>query len=192
MRLFIGVELDDRMRAAAADVAERLRQHLQRAVPELAARWIAPDNLHITLWFIGEVADAQGDAIAAVLKHTPFSIPQFDLGLAGCGAFPPSGPPRVFWIGVNRGGREMADLYREIGDRLTPLGYEPERRAYTAHLTIGRVKDPGRGGSKAIRETLARLPADCGTCRISGVTMFRSRLSPRGAAYEPLLRVPLS
>jgi RNA 2',3'-cyclic 3'-phosphodiesterase len=192
MRLFIGVELDDRVKAAAADVAERLRQHLQRAVPELVARWIAPENLHITLWFIGEVADAHGDAIADVLKQSPFSIPPFDLGLAGCGAFPPSGPPRVFWIGVNRGAREMADLYRETGDRLAPLGYAPERRAYAAHLTIARVKDPGRGASKAVRATLAQLPAECGTCRISSVTLFRSRLSPRGAAYEPLLRVPLS
>jgi 2'-5' RNA ligase len=192
MRLFIGVELDDRVKAAAADVAERLRQHLLRAVPGLVARWIAPENLHITLWFIGEVGDAQGDALANALKHPPSAMPTFDLGLAGCGAFPPSGPPRVFWIGVNRGAREMADLYREIGDRLAPLGYAPESRGYTAHLTIARVKDPGGGTSKAIRETLAQLPSECGTCRISGLTLFRSRLSPRGAAYEPLLRVPLS
>jgi RNA 2',3'-cyclic 3'-phosphodiesterase len=192
MRLFIGVELDDRTKAAAADVAERLRQRLQRRVPELTARWIAPENLHITVWFIGEVDDKRADAIRAVLIRSAFDTPAFDLALAGCGAFPPSGAPRVFWVGVHRGGPDMGRLYVQVADRLAPLGYEPERRAYTAHLTIARVKDPGRGTAKTIRGILEDVPADCGVCRISAVTLFRSRLSPRGAAYEPLLRVPLS
>ena len=86
----------------------------------------------------------------------------------------------------------MAALYQEIAVRLAPLGFVPERRAYTAHLTISRVKEAGRGSSRILREQLADIPADCGTCRIAAVTLFRSRLSPRGAAYEPLLRVPLS
>jgi len=191
MRLFVGVDLDVRMKAAAGDVAGRLRQRLLRAAPGLVARWVPVDNLHITLWFIGEVPDERAAAIADVLQ-APFDTPAFDLRAAGCGAFPPSGPPRVFWIGIAAGQASMQALYREVGARLAPLGFEPERRAYTAHLTIARVKDPGRGTTKAIRESLAALPADCGECRVEAVTLFRSRLSPRGAAYEPLLRVPLS
>ena len=191
MRLFIGVELDQRAKAAAADVAERLRQRVQRSVPALVARWVATENLHITIWFIGEVADERAVAIADVVGR-PFHIPAFDLALAGCGAFPPSGPPRVFWIGVADGQAAMQALYSEVGRRLVPLGFEPEQRGYTAHLTIARVKDAGRGTSRAIRDVLAELPSDCGVCPIQAVTLFRSRLSPRGAAYEPLLRVPLS
>jgi RNA 2',3'-cyclic 3'-phosphodiesterase len=191
VRLFIGVELDDRTRAAAGDVAERLRQRLQRSAPDLHARWISTDNLHITIWFIGEVDENRAAAISEALKP-PFETAAFDLALAGCGAFPPSGPPRVFWIGVHDGQAQMADLYRTIGDRLAPVGFLPETREYTAHLTIARVKDAGRGTSRVIRQTLAELAADCGVCRISRVTLFRSRLSPRGANYEPVLRVPLS
>lgn len=192
MRLFTGVELDDRMKAAAADVAERARQRLQRVAPGLDARWVPNENLHITLWFIGEVADERGQGVIEALKASAFVTSAFDLSLAGCGAFPPSGPPRVFWIGVRQGGVEMASVHREVGDRLAPLGFLPERRAYTAHLTIARIKDPGRGTAKAIRDTLAALPSDCGTMGIAVVTLFRSRLSPRGATYEPVLRVPLS
>jgi RNA 2',3'-cyclic 3'-phosphodiesterase len=191
MRLFIGVELDDRVKAAAGDVAERLRQRLQRAAPALVARWVATENLHITIWFIGEVGDERAAAIADVLRH-PFETHAFDLALAGCGAFPPAGPPRVFWIGVGGGQAAMQSLYGEVGHRLAPLGFEPERRAYTAHLTVARVKDPGRGTSRVVRDTLAELPASCGSSPIQAVTLFRSRLSPRGAAYEPLVRVPLS
>ena len=191
MRLFIGIELDDRVKDAAGDVAERLRQRVQRAAPALVARWVATDNLHITIWFIGEVRDDRAAAITDVLRE-PFKTSGFDITLGGCGAFPPSGPPRVFWIGVRDGGPSTQSLYAEVGERLAPLGFEPERRAYAAHLTIARVKDPGRGTSRVVKDILANLPADCGTSPIQAVTLFRSRLSPRGAAYEPLLRVPLS
>ena len=191
MRLFIGVELDHRVKAAASDVAERLRQRLQRAAPAVVVRWVPTENLHITIWFIGDVPDERAAAIADVLRD-PFRTCGFDLAVARCGAFPPSGPPRVFWIGVGTGQSAMQSLYHEVGERLAPLDFEPERRVYTAHLTIARVKDPGRGTSKVIRETLVGLPADCGACPIHAVTLFRSRLSPRGAAYEPLLRVPLA
>jgi 2'-5' RNA ligase len=191
MRLFIGVELDDRVKAAAAEVAERLRQRLTRRV-RLRARWIEPENLHITVWFIGELPDARVDQIAAALQTPKFTIPAFDLSLGGCGAFPPSGQPRVFWIAVRRGAEELATLYGDIGERLKPLGFLPERRDYTAHLTIARVKEAGAGSSRGVRSILEELPADCGISRVAALTLFRSRLSPRGAAYEPQLRVPLS
>ena len=115
MRVFIGVELDDRVKAAAADVAERLRQRLNRSVPDFRARWIEPANLHVTLWFIGEVPEASLDRIIAALQSPAFPSPAFPLSLAGCGAFPPSGQARVLWIGVHQGLPEMRSLYREIG-----------------------------------------------------------------------------
>src|SRR5688500_7800482 len=105
--MLIGVELDDRIQAAAADVGERRRQHLNRRVPDLPARWLQPANLHITLWFIGEVPEASLDRIIAALQSPAFPGPAFPLSLAGCGAFPPSGQARVLWIGVHQGLPEM-------------------------------------------------------------------------------------
>ena len=192
MRLFIGVELDPDVKAAAGDVANRLRRDLARKVPALHARWVDVANLHITLWFIGEVQEARAAEIREALAASAFPVAPFDLAIAGCGAFPPSGAPRVFWIGVDRGGAGMTALHADAGRRLAPLGFEPERRPYTAHLTIARVKDPGRGTSRAVRQILSSRPVDCGVSRVSAVTLFRSHLSPRGATYEPLLRVPLS
>lgn len=190
MRLFLGVEIDDTVKAAAVDAAERLRQRLQRAAPALRARWVPSEHLHITIWFIGEVTDERRQAIEDALR-TPFETPVFDLQIGGAGLFPPSGRPRVFWLGLRQGSAAFSELHREVGERLTPLGFEPERRSYTAHLTLARVKDATGTSSRAIAGVVAGLPAECGVSRVSALTLFRSRLSPRGAAYEPLLRVPL-
>ena len=188
MRLFIGVELDEQVRDRAAAIAESLRIQLGRRIN---ARWIPAANLHITLWFIGEVADDRADELLDALRP-PFVEPSFDIHVAGLGAFPASGAPRVIWLGVQSGGDRLVRLHAELADRLQPLGIEPERRAYSAHLTIARVKDVS--GSKRdvqLRAAFPALAAVAGQCRVAAVTVFRSRLSPKGAAYEPLLRVPL-
>ena len=186
MRLFIGVELDEKVKARSAAIGAELRERLGR---RLTARWIAPENLHITLWFIGEIRD--DDRAAAILAaiDAPFPIPSFDLELRGAGAFPSRGAPRVLWIGVAHGHDSLLALYNELAVRLRPLGIEPERRAYSAHLTIARVQ---QCGSRDVRHLFGEVDADAGSCRVHSVTLFRSRLSPKGAVYEPLLRVPLN
>jgi len=183
----VAVELDDVVKKRAAGIAETLREDLGGAV---TARWIAPDNLHITLWFIGEVDDARARTIAGALDH-PFATRAFDLELRGAGAFPPHGMPRVFWIGVAGGRDSMSALYGELETRFGPLGFDAERRPYSAHLTIARVKEARKSSGRRVRDVLREADADAGRCWIGAVTLFRSRLSPKGAAYEPLLRVAL-
>jgi 2'-5' RNA ligase len=75
---------------------------------------------------------------------------------------------------------------------LGPLGFEAERRPYSAHLTIARVKEARKSSGRRVRDVLRDADADAGRCWIGAVTLFRSRLSPKGAAYEPLLRVALA
>ena len=190
MRLFVGIELDEAVRAAAATAALELRARLDTRAPGFTARWIDRANLHITLWFIGEFADERLVQISDALRR-PFDVAPFSLALTGCSAFPPSGAPRVLWIGTTKGTEAMRELYGRIEDRLVPLGFAAERRPYTPHLTIARVKDPGRASGRVIRDAITAVPASCGESAVNAVTLFRSRLSPRGAAYEPLLRVPL-
>jgi len=191
MRLFVGVEIDERVRAAAAEAAEDLRSRLKRSRADVRARWVEPENLHVTVWFIGEVKDDRAEEIQRTLQPR-CSTPAFELGLRGLGAFPPSGPPRVFWLGVTSGAESMARVYGEVRDRLVGIGFEAETRPYSPHVTIARVKDLGPGAARPVRDALAAVPADCGSCRVATVTLFRSHLSPKGSRYEPLLRVPLS
>jgi len=188
VRLFIGVELNDQVREAAAQIGESLKRELGNRVD---ARWIPAANLHITLWFIGEVEDHRSEDLLRILNR-PFDEPAFDIDVSGLGMFPPSGAPRVIWLGVRSGGEYLARLHSELAARIVPFGFEPERRPYSAHLTIARVKDVSRAiGYPAIRETARTAPAAAGRCHVTNITVFRSRLSPKGPRYEALLRIPL-
>ena len=75
--------------------------------------------------------------------------------------------------------------------RLEPLGIAPEQRPYSAHLTIARVREMRDRDYAGLRASLCAMPADAGTCRIQALTVFRSHLSPKGATYQAVLRVPL-
>jgi 2'-5' RNA ligase len=190
VRLFVGLALDEPVRAAAAAVSSRLERRLSSVARDFKARWVPPDNLHITVWFFGEVAEAAAARLVDVLGG-PLGLSAFGLDVRGCGAFPLSGAPRVLWIGTAGGTTGMIDAQAALVERLAPLGYTPEARGYSPHLTLARVKDPGRS-QRTVRETLSGDAADCGRMAVTALTLFRSRLSPHGAAYEALLRVPLA
>jgi RNA 2',3'-cyclic 3'-phosphodiesterase len=191
VRLFVAAEPSEQLRASAATCIRRLGERLTAARAASGIRWVPPGNLHLTVWFLGEVSEPRASAVLDALRP-PLDLEAFDLRLEGFGAFPPSGAPRVLWIGVTRGLEELAAAHDRIGMRLQPWGFPAEGRPYSAHLTIARVKDPPHGAARAaLRQAIARQPADPGSCRISELTVFRSRTSPQGAVYEPLLRVPL-
>ena len=192
MRLFVAAEPPVRVREAAAECAARLRTRLESLHAGHGVRWVPAENLHLTVWFLGEVSDARTEAILGSLAPR-MTTRAFDLHVAGFGAFPPSGPPRVLWLGVTEGVAELARAHDEVGERLAPWGFAPDGRAYSAHLTVARLKDPPRGAARlALREAIATDSCDAGSCRIEALTVFRSRTSPQGAVYQPLLRVPLS
>src|SRR5215510_3992288 len=102
MRLFVAVELPDAIRARARQTAEELRERLRRSRLRLDARWVDPANMHLTVRFIGHVPDDRASLLIAAVR-APVPAASFDVQVAGCGAFPPRGAPRVFWIGVRRG-----------------------------------------------------------------------------------------
>jgi len=190
VRLFVGLELDEPVRVAAAAAAARLESRIAGFAGDFKARWIPGSNLHITVWFFGEVSD-EAAAILIEQLRAPLRVPAFELAVRGCGAFPRSGAPRVLWIGTAEGTPSMVAAHAALIDRLAPLNHMPEARAYAPHVTMARVKEPGRRGP-AVRQALADEPADCGRTIAGALTLFRSRLSPHGAVYEPLLRVPLA
>ena len=190
MRVFFGVELADDVKAWAGDLSARLRRRVEKAAPRAVIRWVDPENLHVTLWFVGEVTDDRFEALGAATNAT-YRTEAFRLELSGTGAFPPSGAPRVLWIGLTAGVEHLRSIYAELGRRLAPLGLEPERREYSPHLTIARIKDVKRRDAVAVRNALT-MPTDALATNVIAATLFRSRLSPKGARYEALMRVPLS
>jgi len=190
MRLFVGIELDPPLRASAGAAVALLRHELERHAPDLHARWLPVANLHLTLAFIGEVPDDTTRRVSAALA-AGFAVSSFQLSLAGAGAFPPSGPLRVVWIGVADGESSLRELHADIVGRLSQVGLSFEERAYSAHLTVARLKDVRGAGVRAVREALRGVAIQLPSQQVKAVTLFRSRVSSAGSTYDVVMRVPL-
>jgi 2'-5' RNA ligase len=191
MRLFIGIELPDALKSSAAAAANRVRERVARDAPAAQVRWVAPFNLHITIWFLGEVREPRVEALAASLKE-PLDARPFTLRVGGAGAFPPSGAPRAIWLGLVAGREGLVAIHDRLRPRLTPLGFEPETRPFSPHLTIARVKDARPGDGATMRRALWEATDDVGECEVVSATLFASRPTPTGSQYEAMLRVTLS
>jgi RNA 2',3'-cyclic 3'-phosphodiesterase len=181
MRVFVAVEIDEAVRKIAARVSAGLAAAGLHDKDRRSIAWVSPQNLHVTLQFLGEVDSTSARALTDRLS-SPFALPPFEIGVAGLGTFPPAGPPRVVWLGIREGAAQLSALYRDVGLRLEGLGFTRDPRPFHAHLTIGRVKGPL---SAPFRAAMAGAGAvDAGRCLVDHVTLFESRLSPAGAVYS--------
>lgn len=188
MRLFVAAEIGERLAGRAAELIRELEKRAADAAPRARLTWLAANRLHITIRFIGEVDDVRVAAIAAALEP-PLDVEPFDLTLAGMGVFPRSGPPRVVWTGIEQGRDDLIAVERELSSRLSTLGIPAESRPYSPHLTLARVREAAALRSATLLEGLE--DRSLGTTRIDAITLFQSRLSPKGPTYVPLLRTAL-
>ncbi len=187
MRLFVGVEIGQAA-AAAGDLVAELRRRCGRLAPRARVTWVAPSRMHVTLAFIGDADDAQVAAVEAVLRE-PLPVAPFDLGLGRLGAFPVRGAPRVLWVGVAPGGEALVAIERHVRARLASAGLSLEDRAFTPHVTLGRVRQPAGLRPDALFEG---LPTSFGRqTPVDGITLYESRLAPTGSVYVARVRTPL-
>jgi RNA 2',3'-cyclic 3'-phosphodiesterase len=185
MRLFTAIELSEDARTAIAALQKTVAAALSDTPRSL--RLVRTEHLHLTLIFIGEVPIERGHAIADVMSA---DIPQapFAIEFGGIGVFPPSGPPRICWLGVLEGANEVVRLHAHVAGRLRGLDVAVEERPYRPHLTLGRWRDRERSVKSRIAptaESVARMP-------VSAVTLFESRLSSSGPSYTRLASARLS
>ncbi|HXG01903.1 MAG TPA: RNA 2',3'-cyclic phosphodiesterase [Candidatus Binatia bacterium] len=184
VRAFVAVLLSDEVRAAlAAEI-----RYLQSRAPDVA--WVPPENLHLTLKFLGAVEEERVPLVGRALAAVAARMDAFDLAIAGLGAFPSVTRPRVLWAGISAGAEALACLAGEIEDALAALGFAREERPFAGHVTLGRVRVPRR--DPVLGEALAAgLRRPFGRTVVDRLTLIRSDLSPRGARYTPLDSWPL-
>ena len=188
MRLFVAADVGDETRAQIRAVREQLAPLLAAARRPPRVTWVKDEGAHVTLRFIGEVSDEAGEEIEGAL--TPdFAMKAFEVRWDRVGTFPGGRSPRVIWIGPAVGADELGDLAREVEDRLAPLVGPGEVRPFKAHLTIGRVKEPGRFEWS---DALSRVRLEPTVTRVDHVTLYRSRLSPKGPTYTEMLKAALN
>jgi RNA 2',3'-cyclic 3'-phosphodiesterase len=188
VRLFVAVELPPAALAAAATVSAVVRERVERRAPAAHVTWIPTERMHLTIRFLGEVASSRVPALIDALSP-PLETAMFTVALGDPGAFPARGAPRVLWIGFSEGGESLGRLEQEVSARLENAGIPPETRPFSPHLTLARVRDSRGLRLSALLEGVVVPPGSSGL--IDAITLFESRLSPKGPTYTALHRTPL-
>ncbi|MFA5864124.1 MAG: RNA 2',3'-cyclic phosphodiesterase [Phycisphaerae bacterium] len=182
MRCFIALELDE-------EIKDKL-QSAQQLFKGLSGKvgWCSRQQMHLTIKFLGEVGEEALPQVIEGLKAAAREIPPFGFSLEQLGAFPSTGQPRVLWVGIKLC-EPLNKLQQLIEQNCTLLGFPPEDRHFTPHLTLGRVKD--RIDTKAYRRVLdENKNFTAGIQEVDTVTLFSSQLQPTGAVYMPIVQVP--
>jgi 2'-5' RNA ligase len=180
VRLFAAVDLPVQVRHSAAESAAVIRAALDRARSRSRIAWVPPDRMHLTVVFFGEVAEAP--AAALIERFTsPLALAPFRLRFGTPGLFPPAGRPRVLWLAVEEGAAALASIHAALAARFEGLPWARDGRAFSPHLTVGRFKEPGTLDDRAaVAGTRIDSPP---AVVVDHVTLYQSRLSPRGPDY---------
>jgi len=178
MRLFVAIELDENVRAALS----RSQHALKPLCPDV--RWVAPPLLHLTIQFLGDVPDQQVPAVTEAVTRAAAEAESFTMQVARSGCFPPRGPVRIVWVGAGDSSGRLEHCVQRIGEELFEVGYPPEDRPFSAHITVGRVKDDRSGG--ALRRAVEKHSFDEREQSVTSITLMSSVLDRQGPTYAPI------
>lgn len=158
--------------------------------PGARVRWVATENLHLTVKFLGDVDDRVLADVCAAAEQAAAQVEPFEFVVAGLSAVPPQGLLRMIWAGVTEPSGRLQRLNELLEAAYAEMGFRVENRAFRPHLTLGRVK--GSGGNDRIRAAAAEYAqSDFGTQGADRLIVFSSELGPGGPAYTPLAEAPL-
>jgi 2'-5' RNA ligase len=188
IRAFVAIELSDAIKQAL----DRLQRLLAAGASERMARWVSPRSIHLTLKFLGDIPERRVDEISAALRiacagHAPFGVRLTDLG-----CFPNAKRLRVVWVGVGGDVAPLVSLQRSIDQELERLDFKREKRGFTPHLTLARIRDwVGPGERRELAARLSTLQVPPANMPVRSIAFIRSDLRPSGAVYSLLSTIPL-
>ena len=190
-RLFVAVPVSDEVRSA---VAELMTAVAGASIEERAfgqPRWVRVEGLHVTLRFLGATPDEKQPALGKALLAAARGVGPFAITLSGGGSFPNSTHPRVLWIGIAEGEPDIVGLVRRLEAELLPLGWTPDGRPFTPHLTLARTD--GVPGADERARRLAELAGDLRfTWTADRIVLYKSIVGHGPTRYEVLAEAPLT
>jgi 2'-5' RNA ligase len=181
VRAFIAIDINDELRGRLGELQRKLKKG------HANVRWTQPKGIHLTLVFLGDVSSESIDPIRTALDRTCRGIKCFELEAMGIGTFGRPGHPRVIWAGIAPSA-PLTSLQQQIVERLEAQGIDFDRKPFSPHLTLGRVKGIDRHTDPLLEKIEKYADASIGTARINHVGLIRSDLTPRGAEYTVLHR----
>lgn len=196
IRTFVAIELDEEIRKSIAatqeQVQDQLLRHLPQRTPGVRVQWVRPASIHLTLKFLGDIDEARIEDIRATLLSAVRGQSRFAVEVGGLGVFPDLRAPRVLWIGLVGQVNTLMCLADQVETALTSMGFPPEARRLSPHLTLARIKERSREVGKGLADSgLMTQSFRVGSLPVHEVCLMRSDLKPSGAIYTRLCEVPL-
>jgi 2'-5' RNA ligase len=177
MRTFLAIPIPDSLVPAVESLRDRL------AASRADVKWVDRSNFHFTIRFLGEIDTDQVERIKTIIRSMADRA-AFPTEIGNVGAFPSLSAPRVIWVGLAKGYREMQELAQELENALCKLGFIPEVKPFHAHLTLGRARSERWG---TLKELLAQETGLAGYAfQANQLTLYASTLTPQGPIYRAL------
>jgi 2'-5' RNA ligase len=186
IRSFLALDPPEEILREVGEVQNRLKKLIQGDV-----RWVRPEAIHLTLKFFGDIPECDVANISAVAGKAAAEVGPFDLAIGGAGVFPDPHRPRIIWLGMNGEVARLVTFQQGTEQSLQEIGFPRGERPFRPHLTLGRIKTPkGLIGLTGVLEKGETYMA--GRFTASGLGLFKSDLTPRGASYTRLAGYPFS
>ncbi len=184
IRTFIAIPLTPEL----TNELDALQRTLKRTTPDGCVRWVPPTNIHLTLHFLGDILLERVDPVREALGVVARNVPPFEFTAGELGAFPNLRRPRVIWVGVQDPTSWLGLLHATVNEALAKLGFKPETRRFSPHLTLGRVRRRAESRDvRALGETIAGMEVGTlGRVPVRELIFFKSELKPTGAEYTRL------
>jgi 2'-5' RNA ligase len=187
VRSFIAIELPDDLKLRLTQLVTELKRDGPPAV-----KWVNPESIHLTLKFLGNIAAERIEAVTGAMEAAARGIAPFRLRAQGLGVFPNLKRAQVAWVGINGEVERLNRLQKQLESELARLGFSPESRAFTPHLTLARLKNYA---SPDERQHFGRLISSreftAGDIEVAAVSLMKSQLTRSGAIYSRLSRTEL-
>ncbi len=182
MRVFIAIDIDEKIRVGIADLQKQLAAKAN--VKKGDVKWVEPGNIHLTMKFLGEVKDEQIAEVCEISKQVAESHKKFTLNIESVGSFG-GRSAKVVWVGAGKGADDLLALQKDLDGRLGQAGYPKENREFSAHLTLCRVRNP-KAGVKLAEACKTFSDYKLGSISADALCVYQSQLTPAGPVYTLL------
>ncbi|MEW6170134.1 MAG: RNA 2',3'-cyclic phosphodiesterase [Candidatus Omnitrophota bacterium] len=183
MRAFIGISLPEDIQKYLKSIQELLKKSRDDV------KWIEPGNIHLTLKFLGEITQEQTQGIKTILEDVACKFMSLELQLRELGAFPKLDFARILWVGLDDKTGSLKKIAHDLDRSLVKLGIPKEDKPFSAHITLGRIKNPKK--DLKLQELLIKNKIQNLSFVFKEITFFKSTLSSSGPVYETLYRISL-
>ena len=182
MRVFIAIDIDEEIRAALGDLQQQLQSKAD--IKKGDVKWVNPENIHLTLKFLGEIEGEKVVEVCSIVKEVAGRHKSFELDIQTVGCFG-GRSARVLWVGAGEGKDNLLGLQKDLEQQLALAGWPEEKREFSGHLTLCRVRNP-RAGVKLTAISDDYRNFKLGIISADSVSIYQSQLTPTGPIYTVL------